>query len=243
MPAMTKFLIGVCLTAALAWVFHGPFGYGARFVDQLEARTGTALASIAGTTGVVAKFDRDTPLRRVAILSGPALSNLEKDRIRTELIDATPGLFDARWADATVTKPVVVADTGKPASVEQVKDCQSEIDGIIKGKTINFSSGGSVLTADSLPLIDALAAALGPCQGTRVEIAGHTDASGGAARNMRLSEERANVVVQALVDRGIPAHRLLPRGYGEEKSIDPGSSVDAFAKNRRIAFSVAAAAQ
>jgi OmpA-OmpF porin, OOP family len=243
MPALTKFLIGVAATALLAWLWHGPLGYGARFIDQLEQSTTTAVAGVIGANGIVAQFDRDHPLERVATLSGPPTSVLERERIRAEVLAATPGLFDVRWSQEAHAKPVVVADTGKPANPEQVKTCQSEIDSAIKGKIINFTSGGSVLTSDSTSVLDAVAAALGPCSGTRVLIEGHTDAAGGSARNMRLSEERANVVVQALVDRGLPPSRLLPRGFGETKPIDPGESVDAFAKNRRIAFSVASAAQ
>jgi OmpA-OmpF porin, OOP family len=241
MPPITKFLIGLSATALLAWLFHGPIGNGQRFIDQLEKSAQAAISGVTGASGVSAKFEREGTLRRVAILSGPNMSPLERDRIRAELIAATPGLFDARWADQASAMPVILADTGKPATVEQVKTCQAEIDDAIKGKMVNFSSGGSALTADSLPLLDVIAAALGPCQGTRVEIAGHTDAAGGTARNMRLSEERANAVVQGLVDRGIPAKRLLPRGYGEAKPLDSGASVDAYAKNRRIEFSVSAA--
>jgi outer membrane protein OmpA-like peptidoglycan-associated protein len=243
MAPTTKFLIGLSATALLAWLFHGPIGNGRRFMDQLEQSTATAISGVTGASGVSATFEREGSLHRVAVLSGPNMSPLERDRIRAEVIAATPGLFDARWADDVAAKAVIIADTGKPATVEQVKTCQAEVDGAIKGKMVNFSSGGSALTADSLPLLDAIAVALGPCQGTRVEIAGHTDAAGGTARNMRLSEERANAVVQGLVDRGIPALRLLPRGYGEAKPLDLGASVDAYAKNRRIEFSVSAAAK
>ena len=40
---------------------------------------------------------------------------------------------------------------------------------------------------------------------------GHTDSVGAAAANQRLSEARANSVMQALVQRGIPANRLRAR--------------------------------
>jgi outer membrane protein OmpA-like peptidoglycan-associated protein len=90
-------------------------------------------------------------------------------------------------------------------------------------------------------MVDALAAKLGPCQGTKVEVAGHTDLTGVAANNQRLSEERANTVVAALVAKGVPTARLTPKGYGQTKPVMPGTTAEANTKNRRIEFSVMAA--
>jgi OmpA-OmpF porin, OOP family len=128
-----------------------------------------------------------------------------------------------------------------PASAEAVKNCQADVDGVIKGKTINFTSGGAGIAPESIVLIDALATSLKLCAGTTVEVAGHTDVTGGDGPNQRLSEERANAVVQALVQRGIPTNRLLPKGFGETKPLDPALTAAAHAQNRRIEFVVAAA--
>jgi OmpA-OmpF porin, OOP family len=150
------------------------------------------------------------------------------------------------WAANCVTpaNPVATAAAGPevPATVEAVKSCQADVDKVIAGKTINFESSKAIIKADSLPLLDALAAASKDCAGTRIEVAGHTDQQGGDAANLRLSEERANAVVVALSERGVPKERLLPKGYGETKLLDQASTSEALAKNRRIEFSVAAAA-
>lgn len=129
-----------------------------------------------------------------------------------------------------------------PATAAAVQSCQADVDKVITGKTINFESAKAVMKADSLPLLDALAAASKDCAGTQIEVAGHTDQQGNDAFNMRLSEERANAVVVALAERGVPKERLLPKGYGETKLLDQASTPEALAKNRRIEFSVAAAA-
>jgi OmpA-OmpF porin, OOP family len=128
-----------------------------------------------------------------------------------------------------------------PATAAAVKDCQADVDAVVKGKTINFESSRAVIKADSMPLIDAIAAASKDCAGTQIEVAGHTDQQGGDAANMRLSEERANAVVAALTERGVPRERLAPKGFGETKLLDQASTPEALAKNRRIEFSVTAA--
>lgn len=140
-------------------------------------------------------------------------------------------------ADAPAAPAATVAEA--PATVEAVTTCQTGVDTVIKGKTINFTSGGAAIAVDSQPLIDAVAASLKDCAGTTIEVGGHTDTTGGDAANQRLSEERANSVVQALVDKGVPAARLTPKGYGESKPLDPAVNEAAHAKNRRIEFTVA----
>ncbi len=140
-----------------------------------------------------------------------------------------------------VTAPAVTAPEA-PATAAAVTNCQTTVNETIKGKTINFTTGGATIAADSRPLIDAVATALKDCAGTTIEVAGHTDTTGGDAPNQRLSEERANSVVQALVEKGVPVERLTPKGYGESKPLDPAQTPAAHAKNRRIEFNVATAA-
>lgn len=138
-----------------------------------------------------------------------------------------------------VTAPAVAPVAEAPATVAAVTTCQTGVDEVIKGKTINFTTGGSAITPESQPLIDAVAASLKDCAGTTIEVGGHTDTTGGDAPNQRLSEERANSVVQALVAKGVPAERLAPKGFGESKPLDPAVNAAAHAKNRRIEFTVA----
>ncbi|HEY5711472.1 MAG TPA: hypothetical protein VIT38_06220 [Allosphingosinicella sp.] len=70
MSRWLKLLIGLALALAAGWVFHGPLGQGAAFVDQLEARV-QAVVRDADLPGVEVRLGRD-PLSRHAVLSGPA---------------------------------------------------------------------------------------------------------------------------------------------------------------------------
>lgn len=148
----------------------------------------------------------------------------------------------ATAASATAAAPAVDAPfaVGVPATAEAVASCQTKVNEAIVGKTINFTSGGANIAVDSQALIDTIAADLKDCAGTAVEVQGHTDSTGEDAANQRLSEARANSVVQALVDKGVPTDRLSPKGYGETQPLDPAATPAAYAKNRRIEFKVAA---
>jgi OOP family OmpA-OmpF porin len=99
-----------------------------------------------------------------------------------------------------------------------------------------------VITEFSKPSVEAIAAAAKDCAGTQIEVGGHTDQMGDDASNLTLSEARATSVKAALVERGIPAERLTAKGYGEAKLLDPATSSDALAKNRRIEFTVTTSA-
>jgi OmpA-OmpF porin, OOP family len=127
-----------------------------------------------------------------------------------------------------------------PATAEAAASCQTNVNGVIASKKINFGSGNAVITEFSKPTVDAVAAAVKDCAGTTIEVGGHTDQMGDDASNMKLSEDRANAVVAALVERGVPKERMVAKGYGETKLLDPASSKDALAKNRRIEFGVTA---
>ncbi len=71
-----------------------------------------------------------------------------------------------------------------------------------------------------------------------LRVDGHTDArpiTGGPFKsNWQLSTARALSVVQYLVTKGVPPQRLVAAGFGEFDPIDPGTSEEAYRRNRRI---------
>ncbi len=69
-----------------------------------------------------------------------------------------------------------------------------------------------------------------------VEISGHTDNTGSAKLNQKLSEERANSVKAWLVNKGIDPNRISTKGYGKDKPIADNKTAEGKQKNRRIEF-------
>jgi OOP family OmpA-OmpF porin len=72
----------------------------------------------------------------------------------------------------------------------------------------------------------------------RAEIAGHTDSSGDDAYNLRLSQQRAESVLQFLASQGIERSRLVARGYGETEPVADNGSPSGRDRNRRVEFNV-----
>ena len=73
-----------------------------------------------------------------------------------------------------------------------------------------------------------------------MSIEAHTDGSGSTARNLLLSQARADLVRSALVDRGVAADRLSATGLGESQPVASDSSNGGRARNRRVEIHVRA---
>lgn len=73
-----------------------------------------------------------------------------------------------------------------------------------------------------------------------VEIGGHTDNSGSESYNLDLSEQRAQSVKNALVQRGLPSRRIQTKGYGMYVPLNDNSSEEEKAINRRTELKIIA---
>lgn len=97
-----------------------------------------------------------------------------------------------------------------------------------------------VLTDRFLREIDAMAEAMKLMpEGTRYEIQGHTDQRGSDAYNDKLSQRRADMVRDKLIEKGIDPNILVAKGYGKRKPIfaNPANE-DEFYQNRRVVVDI-----
>ncbi|SFG05418.1 Outer membrane protein OmpA [Novosphingobium sp. CF614] len=98
---------------------------------------------------------------------------------------------------------------------------------------LSFELGSAQLTPEARNQADIFARQLKENAGTRqFVIEGHTDNIGSPAYNLRLSRDRAQAVVQYLVDHGVPQDRLRAVGYGFQHPRDGTSASDP--GNRRV---------
>ena len=98
---------------------------------------------------------------------------------------------------------------------------------------LNFETGSTQLTPDSVPTVDSLVVILKAYPAVAVRLEGHTDSTGDAAANKKLSLDRAIVVREIMIKGGIPEGHIGTDGYGQEKPIAPNETEEGRAKNRR----------
>ncbi len=103
---------------------------------------------------------------------------------------------------------------------------------VLRGVT--FEIGRSALKPDSYTILDIVAASLVANPDIKIEIAGHTDNTGSAATNTRLSQARAEAVRAYLASKGVAPDRMIARGYGPTQPVAPNTTPAGRAQNRRV---------
>lgn len=97
-----------------------------------------------------------------------------------------------------------------------------------------FEPGETELQDDAMSNLEDVVELLASEPGRRVRIEGHTDSTGPAEANLRISEQRATAVRDALVERGIEAGRITVKGMGEDFPIAPNDTEEGRRRNRRV---------
>jgi len=105
-------------------------------------------------------------------------------------------------------------------------------------QNIFFETNLAVITPVSFPALDRVINFMKKNPDIKVEIDGHTDSVGSDAYNQRLSQARAQAVVEYLVKHGISRDRLVAKGFGEAKPVAPNTTPEGRAKNRRVEFRI-----
>jgi len=114
----------------------------------------------------------------------------------------------------------------------------NEAESIFVFDHVNFETGSNNLTALSRYELDFLVEALERYPNMRIELAGHTDNTGDDQLNMELSQRRADIVYDYLVNKGIDETRLEAVGFGETQPIDTNATDAGREQNRRTEFKI-----
>jgi peptidoglycan-associated lipoprotein len=105
-------------------------------------------------------------------------------------------------------------------------------------KDAHFSFDSAALSAGAQATLRENAQWLNDNPDVKVVIEGHCDERGTAEYNMALGERRAKAVYDFVRSLGVARERMKTISYGEEMPLDPRSTEDAWAKNRRGHFSI-----
>jgi outer membrane protein OmpA-like peptidoglycan-associated protein len=103
---------------------------------------------------------------------------------------------------------------------------------------ITFATDSADLRPAFFDVLNSVATVLQEFDQTLVEVAGHTDSTGPADYNQRLSERRAGSVAQYLQSRGINGQRILTAGGGENYPVATNATPDGREQNRRVELSL-----
>ena len=198
-------------------------------IDQLVLDV-SAAQSRAGFDGIGVRRDGD-----LIVLEGQAQTTAD-----AAAIGAVARSVDGVEAiDNRIVIAGGIAASTPPSTITPAPRVDDSLAGrLAAAGNITFEPASAAITPEGLTVIDAVAAVLAEAPEIPLEVHGHTDSDGDSAVNERLSQERAQAVVDALIARGIAAERLTPLGFGESDPVAPNITAEGRAANRRIEFAL-----
>jgi OmpA-OmpF porin, OOP family len=204
-----------------------------KIVDNLKASVGAPSGFANAATAALGALSRLSTgslmiSDREVKLSGDAFYEVAAEDIRGGL----GGELPQGWR---VNTEVSVRP---PASAVDATVCQQLFSELLALGKIRFLSGQANIDNDSRGLMDRLVEIALRCPTSSLEIGGHTDTDGDEDGNMRLSERRAQAVLDYMMRAGLPADRLQAVGYGQTQPVASNDTAEGKAQNRRIEFNV-----
>ncbi|GGP18712.1 OmpA family protein [Silvimonas iriomotensis] len=126
--------------------------------------------------------------------------------------------------------------------VEFIKDSSKPVDTDtwFSFDRLTFETGAATLMPESEEQLHNIASIMRAFPAVHLKLGGYTDNTGSPAVNMRLSADRANSVMAALVKLDVAQDRLSAEGYGESHPVASNDTEEGRAQNRRIDVRVTA---
>lgn len=109
---------------------------------------------------------------------------------------------------------------------------------VITLENVYFDFGKSDIKSESYPELDKIVRLLFDNPGIQIEISAHTDNVGSDEYNLKLSQARAESVLNYIVANGIPINRLTAKGFGSSKPVADNNTEQGRQKNRRVEFKI-----
>jgi outer membrane protein OmpA-like peptidoglycan-associated protein len=99
---------------------------------------------------------------------------------------------------------------------------------------IRFDTGSRAFTAASSEQLRSVAEILRTHPRARAEVSGYTDNTGNEADNLKLSQERATIVMNEIASLGIAPSRMTAEGLGESNPVADNATLEGRQRNRRV---------
>jgi OmpA-OmpF porin, OOP family len=223
-----------------------------RMRDAVEgfARARFGTDAVYGAMRLDAALPDGWPLRVLAAVE--ALGELTEgsvlvrtDQIRVAGVSGSPGTSDVvsrilarQLGGAEDVKIAVRYDkTLDPLlGLPTPDECAADLNAIVTAAKIAFDPGSANIAVSAKGTLDKIAVRMKDCADFPIEIGGHTDAQGRDQMNLQLSQDRAQAVVNALMERRVLTGRLTAMGYGESVPIGDNKTEAGREANRRIEF-------
>ncbi len=219
--------IGVEIYLGEDWKFKPEIGFYTPMTDYYDGRYGSNGGGIFGASydavvkgdiGVQWCFSKGESSKICQLYDGIE----QKDNFDYDSFEKT---IEKQIPSEVVSEKVVIKNT--PKRNDRL---------ILMG--VNFEFNSTRLTPESYPVLYHVSKRLDNNPALKIEIEGHCDSIGTVEVNQRISQQRADVVKDYMIQRGIDENKIKTTGYGFTKPIADNSTDEGRAMNRRIEFRV-----
>nr|WP_240348244.1 OmpA family protein [Longitalea arenae] len=113
-----------------------------------------------------------------------------------------------------------------------------EIGQVVRLNNVFFDFDKWDLRPESNVELDRVVKLLKENPAIEIELSAHTDSKGSDEYNFRLSDNRAKSCVEYIISKGIPASRIVSKGYGESMPVSENETDEGRQLNRRVEFKI-----
>ena len=204
-------VLALALAAAAAWYFMGKGcgkndGSTVNTADTaLHATTGEN-AAVAGDTAAIGAAEGATSGASHESMKVKLPGGIELDAYKGGIEDKLVSFLTSNWSDL---------------GEDSLKKIWFDFD------NLNFKTASAELLPESEKQLDNITAILKAFPMTKIKIGGYTDATGDAAKNLKLSDDRAKAAKAGLDKRGVGAQVTGAEGYGSQFAKFPATASEA----------------
>jgi outer membrane protein OmpA-like peptidoglycan-associated protein len=185
----------------------------------------------------------DADIKWEDLSSGKNMGQLKSDPLNGSFFITLPlgknyGYYAEKEGYYPVTKNIDLE--GKNEAIRMTENIVLiSLDSIIPINNLFFESGKSKLKKESFPELKRVAKLFKSFGNKKVEICGHTDNQGSLSANMKLAKDRAQAVVDFLInEEGCDKDNLIAISYGPTRPVDTNATAEGRKRNRRVEFRI-----
>ena len=151
------------------------------------------------------------------------------------VIDGLEKILKAETSDVAISTKFEIIEVAKlKEDGASASECTEMLNLVLTESPIQFEPASAKISGVSDAVLARLGQVMFNCRSYSFEIGGHTDSSGADDVNLRISQERADAVLNALYSFALEYGPLAAKGYGEAEPIASNETEDGRARNRRI---------
>jgi OOP family OmpA-OmpF porin len=227
-----------------AWALKAEAMYLGKFRDKRNSGLDDNFIGLVGLTYSFGEIKKAAPVVAAVAAAPVVAAVVEKDSDGDGVLDSADKCPDTPAGTVVDTQGCkLVLDDDKDGVVNEKDLCPNtpmgeKVDSngcpITVNLHINFANDSAVVPAEAGTLLDKYADFLKRNKNYSAKIVGYTDNVGSATYNKKLSQRRAQAVMDALVARGVNAEQLSAVGMGELNPVASNDTAEGRAQNRRI---------